>query len=192
PISKVEIKSKANGIIKELKFDIGDIVNEGQILAELDKEDLAARLREAEATLLGAQSKLKAVKAEYDKNKVEADSPDVAFAQRNVGRTEQLLKDGLISQQTYDDARRPLEQAENRQQIARSQLSVAAAHVAQAEAEIAQAEASLERAKEGLSNATIRSPIHAMVLSRDVEMASPVSSILNLGSAATLVMVLRD
>src|SRR5919197_4456353 len=46
PVSKVEIKSKANGIIKELKVKVGDLVNPGQVLAELDKDNLAARLRE--------------------------------------------------------------------------------------------------------------------------------------------------
>src|SRR5215813_2000892 len=43
PITKVEIKSKANGIIKELKVQVGDVVRPGQTLAELDKENLAAR-----------------------------------------------------------------------------------------------------------------------------------------------------
>src|ERR1051326_1035506 len=42
PLSKVEVKSKANGIIKALHVDVGDAVKEGQILAELDKEDLEA------------------------------------------------------------------------------------------------------------------------------------------------------
>ena len=54
PITKVEIKSKANGIIKELKVQVGDIVTPGQTLAELDKENLAARVREAKAALIGA------------------------------------------------------------------------------------------------------------------------------------------
>jgi HlyD family secretion protein len=48
------------------------------------------------------------------------------------------------------------------------------------------------RAEEDLRNATIRAPIKGMVLSRDVERGSPVSSILNMGSAATLVMTLGD
>ena len=47
PVAKVEIKSKANGIIKEIKVQAGDLVNEGQILVELDKDNLTARLREA-------------------------------------------------------------------------------------------------------------------------------------------------
>ena len=50
----------------------------------------------------------------------------------------------------------------------------------------------VDRAEEELNYATIRSPIGGMVLSRDVEIGSPVSSILNMGAAATLVMVLGD
>ena len=192
PISKVEIKSKANGIIKELRVNASDMVVPGQVLAELDKENLAARLREARAALLSAQSNERAAQAEFEKNKVEADSPDVNFARRNVERVDRLFKSGLISNQELDDARRTLEQAENRQQIARSQLGVTRARISQAEAEVAQSRASVERAEEELNNATIRSPIRGKVLSRDVEVGSPVSSILNMGSAATLVMVLGD
>ena len=36
PISKVEVKSKANGIIKELKVNVNDFVRPGQVLAELE------------------------------------------------------------------------------------------------------------------------------------------------------------
>src|SRR6187431_2543535 len=47
PITKVEIKSKANGIIEAMRVDVGDVIVPGQVLVELDKETLAARLREA-------------------------------------------------------------------------------------------------------------------------------------------------
>ncbi|HET9529212.1 MAG TPA: biotin/lipoyl-binding protein, partial [Blastocatellia bacterium] len=136
PISKVEIKSKANGIIKELKVEVGDLVEQGQVLAELDKENLSARLREARAALMSAESNLRAAQAEYEKNKVEAEAPEVAFARRNVERVDKLFKSGLISNQDLDDARRALEQVENRQQVARTQLSVSQARVSQAEAEV--------------------------------------------------------
>ena len=49
PVAKVEIKSKANGIIKEIKVQVGDLVQAGDILVELDKENLQARLRESRA-----------------------------------------------------------------------------------------------------------------------------------------------
>jgi len=57
---------------------------------------------------------------------------------------------------------------------------------------VAQARAAVERAEEELTNATIKAPIRATVLTRDVEVGSPVSSILNLGANATLVMTLGD
>src|SRR4030095_11510303 len=76
PVAKVEIKSKANGIIKEIRVQAGDIVNEGQILVELDKDNLNARLREARAALLGAQANAKAAQAELEKNKIEAEGVD--------------------------------------------------------------------------------------------------------------------
>lgn len=192
PISKVEIKSKANGIIKELRVQISDMVNEGQVLAELDKDNLEAQLREARAALAGAQANLKAGEAELVKNQVEAEGPDVPFARRNLERAEQLMKDALISPQNLDDARGALDLALNRQKGARAQLGVSGARVSQAAAAVAQAQATMERAQEELNNATIRSPIRGMVLSRDVELGSPVSSILNLGANATLVMVLGD
>jgi HlyD family secretion protein len=192
PITKVEIKSKANGIIKELKVQVGDIVTPGQTLAELDKEDLAAQAREAKAALIGAEANLKAAEAELEKNKVEAESPDVPFTRRNFERAEKLLKDGVLPQQTYDDTRSAYELASNRQNVARAQLTVSSAKVTQARAAVAQAQAAVDRAEEELNYATIRSPIAGMVLSRDLEIGSPVSSILNMGAAATLVMVLGD
>ena len=192
PVAKVEIKSKANGIIKDIKVEAGDLVNEGQMLVELDKDNLTARHREARAALLGAQANANAAQAELEKNKVEAEGVDVEFNKRNLERSEKLFKDGLIPQQKHDDARMALDIAENRQRAAQSQLSVTRARVAQAQAAIAQAEATVERSQEELDNATIRSPIKGMVLSRDVELGSPVSSILNLGAGATLVMVLGD
>jgi HlyD family secretion protein len=192
PITKVEIKSKANGIIKELKVQVGDVVAPGQTLAELDKENLAARVREAKAALIGAESNLKAAEAQLEKNKVEAEGPDVPFAKRNFDRAERLLKEGVLPQQSYDDARSSYELASNRQNVARAQLTVSEAKVAQAKAEVAQAQAAVDRAEEELNYATVRSPIGGMVLSRDVEIGSPVSSILNMGAAATLVMVLGD
>jgi HlyD family secretion protein len=192
PVSKVEIKSKANGIVKDLKVEVGAKVHVGQVLAELDKDNLEARARESRAALTGAQANLTAAQAELEKNKVEAEGPDVPFARRNLERAEQLSREKLIAPQGLDDARSALEQAANRQLAAQTQLGVAQARVAQARAAVAAAQAAVERAEEELANATIRSPIDGVVLSRPVELGSPVSSILNLGANATLVMVLGD
>ena len=192
PITKVEIKSKANGIIERLLVDVDTVVSPGQVLAELDKENLTARLREARANLQAAEAAHEGAIAQLRKNEIEAESPDVEFAARNHARAQQLFDQKLVSQSALDEAKTSLEQAENRQRAARGQLVIARARVAEANANIAQARAAVERAEEELANATIKAPIRATVLTRDVEVGSPVSSILNLGANATLVLTLGD
>ena len=93
PRSKVEVKSKASGIVERLLVDYGDWVKQEQVLAELDKEELRARVREANAYLLAAQAAEQSSQAAHQRNQVEAEGPDVAFARRNVDRAEQLVTD---------------------------------------------------------------------------------------------------
>ena len=192
PITKVEIKSKANGIIEKVFVDVDQVVTTGQVLVELDRENLTARVREARANLQAAEAAETAAVAQLKKNEVEAEAPDVAFARRNFERAQQLSAQKLVSASTLDEARNTVDQAENRQRAAKGQLAVAQARVVEATANVAQARAAVERAEEELANATIKAPIRATVLTRDVEVGSPVSSILNLGANATLVMTLGD
>lgn len=192
PITKVEIKSKANGIIEKLHVDVDQLVQPGQVLAELDRENLTARLRQARANLQGAEAAHEAADAQLKKNEIEAQSPDVEFAKRNSARAQQLFDQKLVSQSSLDEARNALEQALNRQAAAQGQLVISRARVTEAIANVAQSRAALESAEEELANATIKAPIRATVLTRDVEIGSPVSSILNLGSNGTLVFTLGD
>lgn len=192
PITKVEIKSKANGIIEKLYVDVDQAVNAGDVLVELDKEQLRARVRELEAGLQAKRAALEGAEAELTKNRIEAEAPDVEFARRNYLRARTLADQKLLAQSGLDDAHGALEVAENRQRAAKGQLVVSQARVSEARAAVLEAQAAVERAREDLANSTIRAPIRSTVLTRDVEMGSPVSSILNMGSAATLVMTLGD
>jgi len=192
PVTKVEIKSKANGIIERLLVDVDEIVTAGQVLAELDKENLTARVREASANLQAAEAAREGAIAQLRKNEIEAEVPDLDLARRNAARAEQLFAQKLVAESALDEARTALDQAANRQRAAGGQLVIARARVVEATANVSQARAALERAQEELANATIRAPIRATVLTRDVEVGSPVSSILNLGANATLVMTLGD
>jgi HlyD family secretion protein len=192
PTTKVEIKSRANGIIERLPVDVDTDVKAGDVLAELDKEQLRAVLRSAEANLQAARAAQTAAEAELKKNTVEAEGPEVEFARRNFERAQQLFGQKLIPQSQLDDAHSAVDVAENHKRAAQSQLSVTEAKVQQTKAQVAQAKAAADQASESLAYATIRAPIRATVLSRDVEIGSPVSSILNLGANATLVMTLGD
>src|SRR5690242_18319112 len=83
PTTKVEIKSRANGIIEKLPVDVDTDVKAGDVLAELDKEQLRAVLRSAEANLQAARAALDAAEANLKKDVVIAEGPDVEFARRN-------------------------------------------------------------------------------------------------------------
>jgi HlyD family secretion protein len=192
PITKVEVKSKASGIVKKLLVDAGDRVKQGQVLAELDKEELQAQVRGDEAQLSAAEANLRAAQADVERSKVDAEGVDVPTLQRAYERAQTMASQGVVSASALDDAQRNYELAVNKRDLAKAQLTVNQSKVKQAEAQVTQYKASLSRSEEQLNYATIVSPIDGEVLSRDVEVGDAVSSILVLGSSATLVMTLGD
>ncbi len=178
PITKVEIKSKASGIVKKLYVEYGEHVKAGQLLAELDKEQIQAQVRESEAALDAAL-------ADYERSKVDAQGVDIPMLKRAYERAQEMYRAGVVSSSALDDAQRNYELAVNKQAVAKAQLAVNKAKVDQARARLA-------NERESLSYTTITAPIDGLVLSRDVEVGDAVSSILVLGSDATLVMTLGD
>jgi len=192
PLAKVEVKSKASGLVKQVFVHYSDWVKKGQVLVELDKEELLAQVRESRAALLAAQAAADSAEATYEKNKVEAEAPDLPFLKANMDRAHQLKSQGLIAQAVLEDAERTYQSALNKQMTALRNISVSRAEIARAKAGIAQAQATLDRADENLRNSTIVSPMDGIVLSRDVEVGDAVSSILVLGSQADKIMTLGD
>ena len=192
PITKVEVKSKASGIVKKLLVEYGDRVKKGQLLAQLDKIEIEAGVEQSRAALQAAQANLKGAEADYERSKVDAESPDVPLLKRAYDRAVQMAKDGVVSESALDDAERAYKLAVNKQNVARAQMMVLQAKIAQSQAEVAHDQANLKQLDEQLNYTDIVSPIDGIILSRDVEMGDAVSSILVLGSSATLVMTIGD
>jgi HlyD family secretion protein len=192
PLTKVEVKSKASGIVEKIYVDAGDRVKAGQVIAELDREQLRASVAESRANLEAAQAAQQAAEASYQKNIVDAEGPDVPFLKLDMERAHSLFHQGLIAQNAMQDAEKNYQLALNRQMSAQRGVVMSKAQVAQAKAQVAQAKAALDNAEENLRYATITSSIAGTVLSRDVEVGDAVSSILVLGSQATLVATLGD
>lgn len=192
PITKVEIKSKASGIVKKLYVDAGDRVKRGQLLAELDKEEIEARVAQAKAQTEASEASLKATQADLERAKVDAEGPDVPMVKRAYERAQGMAKEGVVSQSALDDAQKNYELALNKQNVAKAQLQVLQAKIGQARAQVAQDHANLKQLEEQLGYTTIVSPIDGIILSRDVEVGDAVSSILVLGSTATLIMTEGD
>ena len=192
PITKVEVKSKASGIVKKLFVEYGDTVKKGQLLAQLDKDEIQAQVDQSRAALQAAEANLASSNADYERAKVDAEGPDVPLLKRQYDRAVEMAKDGVVSASALDDADRNYKMALNKQNVAKAQIAVLRAKIAQSQAEMVRDRANLAQLEEQLSYTDIVSPIDGIVLSRDVEMGDAVSSILVLGSSATLVMTLGD
>ena len=192
PITKVEIKSKASGIVKKLYIEAGDQVKAGQVLAELDRVEMEAQVRQSEAQLQSSEATWQSAVADLARSKVDAEGVDVPMMKRAWERADGMARQGVISRATLDEAEKNYVLATNRQQVAQAQVVVNTAKMAQAKADVRRAEATLLQLREQLSYTTIVAPINGIVLSRDVEVGDAVSSILVMGSASTLVMTIGD
>ena len=192
PVTNVEVKSKASGIVQSLLVDYGDQVKKGQVLAELDKQQIMAQVNQQRATLEAAEAAARAAEADLEHAKFDAEGPDIPMLKRAYERAQQMAKEGVVSPSALDDAQKNYELAVNKQELGKANVVSATAKLRQAQAQVSQAKAQLAEKEEELRNSTIVSPIDGTVLSRDVEVGSAVSSILVLGSSATLVMTLGD
>src|ERR1700720_3327443 len=172
PIIKVEVKSKASGIVKRLLVDYGDRVKKGQLLVQLDKIEIEAQVEQSKAALEAAQANLKGSQADYERAKVDAEGPDVPLLKRAYDRAVGMAKDGVVSASALDDAEKNYELALNKQNVSKAQMIVLKAKIAQARAQVGQDHANLKQLDEQLSYTDIQSPLKGVVLSRDVALGA--------------------
>jgi HlyD family secretion protein len=192
PITKVEVKSKASGIVEKLFVDINNVVHKGQPLAQLDQQEILDQVDAQKAQLAAAQANVSTYQANIVQDKVNASAPDLAMYKATLERNQEMQKEGVVSLQALDDANRDYLAALTKRDAAKAQIGVDTAKLEQARAQVLQSQASLKQLEEQLSYTTIVAPMDGVILSRDVEMGDAVSSILVLGSTATLVMTEGD
>lgn len=192
PITKVEVKSKASGIVEKLYVDINYVVKKGQQLAQLDQEEIQAQVAAQRAQLASAEANVSTLQANIEQDKVNAAAPDLPMYKATLDRNLQMQKEGIVSRQALDDANKDYLAALTRRDSSKAQIGVDTAKLKQARAQVMQSQASLKQLEEQLGYTTIIAPMDGVILSRDVEIGDAVSSILVLGSTATLVMTEGD
>ena len=192
PITKVEVKSKASGIVEKLFVDINTHVTKGQQLAQLDEQEILAQVDAQRAQLASAEANVATFQANIEQDRVNAAAPDLPMYRATLDRNVTMRKEGLVSQQALDDTNKEYLAALTRRDSSRAQVGVDTAKLKQARAQVLQSQASLKQSEEQLSYTTIVAPMDGVILSRDVEIGAAVSSILVLGSTATLVMTEGD
>ena len=192
PITKVEVKSKASGIVQKLYADINDRVKKGQELALLDQQEIQDQVDAQKAQMASAEANVTTYEANIEQDKVNAAAPDLVMYKATLDRNLEMQKEGIVSRQVLDDANRDYLAALTKRDAARAQIGVDTAKLKQARAQVLQSQASLNQLEQQLSYTTIVAPMDGVILSRDVEIGDAISSILVLGSTATLVMTEGD
>lgn len=150
PVDAVDVGAEVTGRLTRVAVDVNDHVEEGQVLAEIDPEQLSARVQEARAQLGSAQANLASAKA------------SLAEAELKAGRIRALGEKGLASQEELESAEAALERAK--------------AGVLTASAQVTVARAGLASSETSLAKAIIRAPIAGVVLMRAVEPGQTVTA----------------
>jgi HlyD family secretion protein len=112
--AEVRVGSRISGVVKRLYVRIGDRINKGQLLAELDDRDLIARRNEAAAALQQADVNL-------------------SYARTDLQRKRQLNEAGAVARIDLDLAERAAAVAEQQVSAAQASLEYATTQLAYAQ-----------------------------------------------------------
>lgn len=184
---EVQITSKIPGRVEKVLVEESSRVKTGSILIELEREELALAVAQAEAAVSTAETGLARVLAGTRKEQIEQAKAAVAQARANMDickitlkRMTALLREKSIPTTKYDEAKARHDVALAMHKTALAQLEMAKTgptreDITIAKAQVNQANASLASAKRHYQNATITSPINGLVAHRNVEPGEVVS-----------------
>lgn len=160
PLELVSVGAQASGRVEKLAVDVGDVVQAGQLIAEIDSQTQQSTLRDRQAALANAR----ATRA--------ARAATLAQAQQDFERQRTMLAADATPRADYD--------------AAQATLNAARAEVQALDAQIAQAQASLESAQTDLGYTRITAPISGTVVAVVTEEGQTVNAN---QSAPTIVMI---
>ena len=153
PRRRATIAAKITGRVTSVRFDEGTRVTEGQLLATLDDSDVRRALDSAKADRDSAQAAI----ADFE--------VQLRNAEIELRRTQQLVKEGVQTQQALDTAVTAADSLRAKINLAKQQ--------------VAASEARIREQQQAVDNCTIRAPYAGIVVSKDAqvgEMVSPVSA----------------
>jgi HlyD family secretion protein len=158
----VTVSTKITGIVEQLHADQGDVVKQGQLLAELDAQELTSRVKASRAALRKFNRDLNRARATVTKTEA-----TLALARSNYRRDLEVFKNGVISEAVMDATRAALEVAESEHAEANASLAALKSARNQAAAEVSVAEATL-------SYTRIGAPMGGLITVRTAEVGDTV------------------
>ncbi len=199
------IFSKVSGYIRRIHADRGDFVKAGQLLVEVDDQELQASLEQARATLLTGLAGLEMTRSSLEGQwaNLENQRANLAKARavaandaRQADRFKTLFERGLVSATDWENARTNGEASRASAQAAEAQLRVAEAQITTSESQVRLSEAqlatyraSLQLAQSNLSNTRLLAPFAGYVSQRNLDPGAAVSA-QSAGTSTTSVGIL--
>jgi RND family efflux transporter MFP subunit len=192
PAQQAAIFSKVSGYIRHIHADRGDFVETGQLLVEIDDQELQASLEQARATLLTgeagiemARSTLVGQRANLENQRANLTKARAVAANdaRQAERMKTLFDRGLVAATDFENARTTAESSRASVQAAEAQLGLAEAQIATTESQVRLSQAQLETyraalrlAETNLANTRLLAPFAGYVSQRNLDPGAAVSA----------------
>lgn len=174
-LSRVDIGSTLTGRVAQVPAQEGQQVRQGELLIQLEDDELRGALAQAVAAERQAQARLAGLRS-TGRTSIQATQAQteatLRTSQANLARAEQLVAQGFYSAAQWDEARRAVKIAQAQQSSAQAQLQANAesgSDILQAQAQWEAARAASASAKARLEQTRLRAPLAAQVLQRNVE-----------------------
>ena len=197
-LSRVDVGSTITGRVAEVRVAEGAQVRQGDVLVQLESDELAAALAQAVAAERQAQSRLVGLRSSgrsaAQAARAQANAT-LQAASASLARVQQLVAQGFYSAAQLDEAQRAVDVAQAQQLSAQAQVQAnadAGTDVVQAQAQLALAQAATVAAQARLAQTTLVAPADARVLVRDVEpgqIVQPGKALLSLALAGPTQLV---
>lgn len=173
--ARVDIGATVTGRVQRVAVREGARVAAGELLVQLEKQELAAAVSQALAVRDRARARLTSVTTlalPTARGALTQAEANLAVAEQEWRRAQELVAKGFISKSRLDETERQLKVARAQLDSARAQVGaqeIAGAEAQQARSQLVEAEAALELARARLAQADIRAPESGVVLERVIE-----------------------
>jgi HlyD family secretion protein len=174
---RVDISPRVAARIVTLKADVGDTVDRGTVIAELESPQLVAARFAAQAALAVARADLDRINSTRPETiaarqaDLDAAKADETLGQATFDRQTELARTGNAPQARIDEVTRNLQLTIRKRESAEAALQLATEGASKQEralaaAQVKQAEAALNQRDVDVAEFTIRSPISGQVTTR--------------------------